>query len=78
MFVVGLINIAYQSTLLQMIGNGFEQNKSIRSTNPSSMAPAAMILSLSAMLVVAVSNGVMTSSHQQVGTLILSRYVMKK
>ena len=28
-FVVGLINIAYQSTLLQMIGNGFEQNKSV-------------------------------------------------
>lgn len=50
---------------------------SIRSTNPSTMAPAAMLLSLSAMLV-AVCNGVMTSSHQQVGILILSQYVMKK
>lgn len=53
-------------------------SQSIRSTNPSTTVPAAMLLSLSAMLVVAVCNGVMTSSHQQVGILILSQYVMKK
>lgn len=52
-------------------------SRSIRSTNPSTTAPAAMLLSFSAMLV-AVCNGVMTSSHQQVGILILSQYVMKK